>query len=361
MAGKLEHAQRADQGDWHCGSCDQGQAAVAKAQQEHQEHEQHRIAQAAEGALDAAAHKVGLINNQLLIHPGRKLGCKLIEGCIHRFANGDGVAAVALVDQHGYRWSALQVGGDRVVALAAQAHSAHIPQQGDAAIGAAGHHQLLQFRRTAQAPLHAQRQGELLAAGAGGFTHLAQGSQHVLLLQGRAHIGNGEAALLELGRVEPEPEGQAVTSCKGDVAHPRHPLQLLFHHLIEPAAQKGFAIELGIGTKAENHQQVVGAAPHLHPEARHRCWQLASHHRHFVLGVDLVELGVAALESQADGAAVGRAGGADAVEPLEAVELLLQQGGDPLLHHLWAGTWVGGSHRDSAGSNRRQVFHLQQR
>ena len=106
----------------------------------------------------------------------------------------------------------MQVGGDRVVALAAQAHPAHIPQQGDAAISAAGHHQLFKFRRTAQAPLHAQRQGELLAAGAGGFARLAQGSQHVLLLQGRAHLGDGEAALLELGRVEPEPEGQAVAT-----------------------------------------------------------------------------------------------------------------------------------------------------
>ena len=54
------------------------QAAVAQAKKKHQEHQQHRIAQAVEGALDAASHKVGLINNQLLIHPRWKLGCELI-------------------------------------------------------------------------------------------------------------------------------------------------------------------------------------------------------------------------------------------------------------------------------------------
>ena len=195
----------------------------------------------------------------------------------------------------------------------------------------------------------------------GGFAGLAQGRQNVLLLQGLAHLHDGEVALLQFQRIQPEAEGEAAAAEKADIAHAGNAAQSVFDHRIHPAGEEGVGIEAAIGAEAQHEQQVIGAAPHLYPQPRHRGRQLAVHHRRFVLGVDLVELRVAAAEAEGDGAAVGGAGGADRVETLEAVELLLQQRGDPLLHHLGAGARVRGAHRDAARRDRRQIFHLQGR
>ena len=132
--------------------------------------------------MDAAPHVVGLIGDQLEFNPRWKFGGEFVDRLVHRITHGDGIAAIALVNRQGHRGLALEVGGDRVVGLIAKLDPSHIPQQGDAAIGGAGHHQVAEVGGIAHPALHAQRQGDLLARGAWGCTGLAQGRQQVLLL-----------------------------------------------------------------------------------------------------------------------------------------------------------------------------------
>ena len=163
MTGEFEQAQGADQGHGHGRGGDQGEPAVAQAEQQHHEHQHHGIAQAFGGAVDAAPHVVGLIGDQLQLNPRGEFGGKLVDGLVHRFTHGDGIAAIPLEDRQGHRGLALEVGGDRVVALIAKLDPAHIPQQGDAAIGGAGHYQVVEVGGIAHPALHAERQGDLLA------------------------------------------------------------------------------------------------------------------------------------------------------------------------------------------------------
>ena len=69
VAAEVQHRQAADQGHRHRQGADHRQAAVAQPQQQHQEHQQHRVPQAGGGAIDAGADRVGLIHDQLQVHP----------------------------------------------------------------------------------------------------------------------------------------------------------------------------------------------------------------------------------------------------------------------------------------------------
>ena len=180
------------------------------------------------------------------------------------------------------------------------------------------------------------------------------------MLQGCAHIANRETALLELHGIQPQAKGQATAPRKGNVSDAGHPLEPIAHHLVNPAAQEGVAVLLGIGAETQHHQQIVGAAAYLHAKTGHLGRQLAANDGDFVLGVDLVQLRIAAFKAEGDGAAVGGAGGTDGVEPFEPIQLFFQQGCHPLLHHLRAGAGVVGPHRDAARGDRGQVLHLQQ-
>ena len=123
-----------------------------------------------------------------------------------------------MIEAEGHGEIAAQVGGHRVVALVAEHHPAHLLEQGDAAAAAAGHHQLLERLDAAQASLQAQRQGGDLISRSRRLTGLAQGRQHVLLLQRLAHLQNREVAFLQAGRIEPEAVGQAAAAEQAHIA-----------------------------------------------------------------------------------------------------------------------------------------------
>ena len=78
-----------------------------------------------------------------------------------------------------------------------------------------------------------------------------------------------------------------------------------------------------------------------------------------VLGVDLVELRGAAAEVQLNAAAASAAARADALQALKPIQLLLDQGRDPLLDHLRASPGIGAPDADPARGNAGQVLHLQ--
>ena len=104
-------------------------------------------------------------------------------------------------------------------------------------------------------------------------------------------------------RVQPEAEGQGAAAEQRHVAYAFHPLQALLHHLIHPAAQEDIAVAAVLSAEAEHHQQIVGAAAHLHPQPRHLGRQLAQHLAHLVLGVHLIQLRGPAAEAEVDAAA----------------------------------------------------------
>ena len=66
--------------------------------------------------------------------------------------------------------------------------------------------------------------------------------------------------------------------------------------------------------------------------------------------------GAAQSEAKADAGAALPAVGADAVQPLQTVELLLQDGGDALLHHLRRRGGKGGPNADPGRCQLRQIL-----
>ena len=86
--------------------------------------------------------------------------------------------------------------------------------------------------------------------------------------------------------------------------------------------------------EAKDHQQVIRGATHPQALTAHRLRQAAGGEVHLVLHLDGIQLGIAFAEPQADAGAPLATVGADALQPLQAIELLFQDGRDALLHHL---------------------------
>ena len=256
---------------------------------------------------------------------------------------------------------AAQVAGFSAIALHPQAHPAQIAQPHAVSPAQGFHDQGLQLLAAAQSPLHAQGQGVLLVGWGGRIPHLPQGGQDALSPQGIAHIADGEPKTVELVGIQPEAIGQFAAAKEGDLAHAIEALQRFAHLALQPAADEGGAVAAAVVAEAQHHQQVIAAAPHPQPLAAHRLGQLAAHQCRFVLHIDLIELTAAAAEAQAHTGAIACAVGAQAFQSLQAIELPLQQIGDPLLHHLRTGTGVAGAHTHPDRCDIRQVFHLKTR
>ena len=86
--------------------------------------------------------------------------------------------------------------------------------------------------------------------------------------------------------------------------------------------------------ESENHQQVIRGAPHPQALTAHRLRQAPGGEVHLVLHLDRIQLRIAFAEAQADAGAPLATVGADALQPLQPVQLLFQHRGDALLHHL---------------------------
>ena len=254
---------------------------------------------------------------------------------------------------------AAQIAGFSAIALHPQAHPAQIAQPHAVSPAQGFHDQGLQLLAAAQSPLHAQGQGVLLAVWGGRIPHLSKGGQDALSPQGIAHIADGEPKAVELVGIQPEAIGQFAAAKERDLAHAIEALQRFAHLALQPAADEGGAVAAAVVAEAQHHQQVVAAAPHPQPLAAHRLRQLAAHQCRFVLHIDLIELTAAAAEAQAHPGSIARAVGAQAFESLQAIELPLQQIGDPLLHHLSIRTGVAGAHTHPDRRDCRQVLHFE--
>jgi hypothetical protein len=188
---------------------------------------------------------------------------------------------------------------------------------------------------------------------------VADRGQHVLALQRLAHVLDGQLAFQQGPGIDPESECQRTAAEQRHALHPLNPLQPFLHHLVHPAAEEQIAVAMVLRTEAEHHQQIVGAASHLQAQSSHRAGQLAQHLVGLVLGIDLIQLRIACREAEGDRAAVGTTAGADALQPFQSLELLLQQGRHPLLHHLRSTPGVAAAHGHPARGDRWQGLHLQ--
>ena len=111
--------------------------------------------------------------------------------------------------------------------------------------------------------------------------------------------------------------------------------------------------------EAKDHQQVIRGAPHPQALTADRLRQAAGGEVHLVLHLDGIQLRIAFAETQADAGAALTAVGADALQPLQTIELLFQDGGDALLHHLRRRGGKGGPNADPGRCQLRQVLQSQ--
>ena len=117
--------------------------------------------------------------------------------------------------------------------------------------------------------------------------------------QGLGDVVDRQIRLFQAVGIQPEAEGQVVSSENEDPANAWNREQGIAHGLIDPAAQIGRVVEPLVMAETEDHQQVVGGAADLQPLARDRLGQASGRQIHFVLNLDRIQFRVSLAEPQA--------------------------------------------------------------
>ena len=209
----------------------------------------------------------------------------------------------------------------------------------------------------------AQRaEGELedLAGRRRRLADLTGGHLHVLVLDGPKHVDRGQVARGHFLRVEPDPHAVVALAEIGHVADAVDPRKLV-SYLDRGVVRQIDVVVAPIGRDQIDAQQNAGRFfLGVHALKLHLARQLGHCQRHAVLHQHLSHVQVGA-QLEGDGQVVGPVVGAlrrHVEHPLDAVDLLLNRGGDAVGHHLGARARIV---RDDGDGRRRDVGILRDR
>ena len=361
----LHEREGAHQGHRNGNPRHQGGLPVLQEQEQDQHHQQHGVAQGTGHPLDRGVDEVGVVVNDFLLDAWRQGGHEGVEHLLDAVGHLQGVASAELIHRQTHRWHGAQVGGLYVKAFTPQFDTAHIAEADQAPIRGGAQNQALELLGGAQSALQLHREGELLPVGGWRPAHPAGGHQAVLGAQGCHHVRGGELVGGQPVGVEPKADRQLAIAEVGDVTHTPHPAQGVGEVLIQQAADRLDAVGVGgVFAHEVGHQQDRGGGlVDHHARLAHFFGELRLGQGHPVLHIHLVDVAIgAAGKRHGDGAgAVGGTVGAEELHVLDTVDLLLQHGGDPLLHTQGIGAVVTGRDPYGGRCDVGQVLNRQQR
>ncbi len=182
---------------------------------------------------------------------------------------------------------------------------------------------------------------QLLAGDRGHGAELAGRDLGVLGLDGVDHVDGGQLVVVQLGRVQPDAHG-VLGAEELQFAHPLHPADDVLD-VGDHVVGQGVAVHGAVfRDQTDDQQEVAGGFDHLDALALHGLGQERHGQLQLVLDLDLGDVRVGAgLEGQADGDRAGRvAGGGHVDQVVDAVQLLLDDLGDRVLHGLGRGARI---------------------
>ena len=303
-------------------------------------------------------YELGGVVEDLVLDAGGKARREALHLGIHRLGHGQRIGARRLIDA--------DVGGRHAVeralggiALRPQLDAGDVAEAHGGAIGGRAQDDLAEVFRRGEPALGTQGVLHLLIVGGRRRADIAYGGLDVLLANGLCHIGGGEAERRHARGIQPDPH--AVVPCPEDagVAYPIDPHQALHQIDRGVVAEKERVVGLLGRQEAHHHQHVDGLLAHRDALAHHLLRQLRRGQGHPVLHVNRRNIRVGP-HGEGDGQAVGAVagtGGGHVDHVVDAVHLGLDGGSHGGLHHLGAGTGIGGGDLDLGRRDVRELGH----
>ena len=240
---RRQHAEGAEQHDRHRDGRDQRGAPVLQEDEHDHEHQDHRLDQGAHHVLDGEFDEGRGVVGEGDLHVGREARGDLVDLGLHGLCGAEGVGAGRQLDAHAAGGLAVEAGGEGVTVLA-HLRAAHVVDEDAGAVRIGLQHDVGELLGRLQARLAGDHRIQLLVAGDGELAELARGDLGVLGHDGGLHVGDGQAVIVQLVGIEPDPHG-VLGAEQGGVAHPCHPAQRVEQLAVHQVGEVGAVVRAG--------------------------------------------------------------------------------------------------------------------
>ena len=323
-----------------------GAAPVLQEDKHHEDDESNGLGQRLEHLGDRLAHHADVVECQLPLEPGWKVGLDAGHRRHHPVVDLEGVGRGQQRNAHPRSLEAQKAQRRRIL-LGPEFDAAHIAHAYERPVSAGLYHHVLELADLGEAADGTNAHGVKLSLIGGLVAEGAGRNLHVLLAQRAEHITGRQPTRGKPGGVEPQAHGIASLAEDDDVPHPRHALDRITHVEVEIVADELVRVPVVAAEHADSAHEPGRQLADADAVGAHVGRHTAQHRVHAVLHVDCREVGIARhveCHRNRRHTGVGRRGG-DVGHALDAVDGLLKRRRHRALDRLRIGAGVERRHR----------------